>query len=45
MGSQVVLSDADIVERKKFDMTAVNRSVAMNEDAAALFNSEIGNIV
>jgi len=42
MGSQIIMTDADIGERKRFDATAVNKSVAMNEDAIAMFNSEHG---
>jgi predicted ABC-type transport system involved in lysophospholipase L1 biosynthesis ATPase subunit len=36
------MTDADINTRPKFDLTAVNRSVGMNEDAIAMFNSEHG---
>jgi hypothetical protein len=36
------MTDADIKERKKFDLTAVNKSVGMNEGAIAMFNSEHG---
>ena len=36
--------DADIAGRSKFDMASVEKSVAMNEDAVAMFNSEIGGV-
>lgn len=42
MGSAIMMSDNDIVERNKFEMAAVNQSVGVNEEAIAMFNSEVG---
>ena len=36
-----MMTDGDIAERKRFDLAVVNQSVSV-QDAAALFNSEVG---
>jgi len=42
MGSQLMMTDHDIAERKRFDLAVVNQSVSVDANAAALFNSEVG---
>jgi len=42
MGSQLMTTDHDIAERKRFDLAVVNQSVSVDANAAALFNSEVG---